>query len=98
MKFREKFLLLLQDPLVDGCEMGKVTEIFASRGDCNFFPKNEHYLKRDGTQEEGHHLFCPNGKTLDSYYMFCTKELDNYYCDGADCETCAGTSRRFLRH
>ncbi|CAB9502402.1 expressed unknown protein [Seminavis robusta] len=101
IEFREKFLLLLEDPIVDGCEIGGITEIRSSHGDCNYFPKNEHYLKRDGTERAGHQLFCPNGATLSSYYMFCTQQLDNYYCDGRDCETCAGTSRQrraqFLR-
>jgi hypothetical protein len=39
IEFREKFMLLLEDHIVEGCDMGEVTEIFSSRGDCNFFPK-----------------------------------------------------------
>ena len=99
IQFRERFLLLLEDPVVDGCDLGEVLEIYSSRGDCNFFPKNEHHLKRDGRQEE-QVVLCPNGSTLSSYYMFCSQELDNYYCDGDTCETCEEVSRRqrYLRH
>ena len=97
LQFRERFLLLTQDPVVDGCEFGKVSAIASSREECNSFPTNEHHLKRDGRQEE-QIVQCPNGAPLSSYYMFCSQELDNYYCDGAVCDTCEAVSRKFLRH
>ena len=97
LQFRERFLLLTQDPVVDGCDFGKVSAIASSREECNSFPTNEHHLKRDGRQQE-QIVQCPNGSRLSSYYMFCSQELDNYYCDGAVCDTCEAVSRRFLRH
>jgi len=98
--FRERFLLLIEDPIVDGCDIGKIDEIFSAPQDCNTFPINEHHLKRDGKQEEVDVVMCPNGSTLSSYCMFCSQELDNYYCDGETCETCEEVERRqrrFLR-
>ena len=97
LQFRERFLLLTQDPVVDGCDFGKISSVASSREECNFFPTNEHHLKRDGRQQE-QFVQCPNGSLLSSYYMFCSQELDNYYCDGAVCDTCEAVSRKFLRH
>ena len=100
-QFQDKFLLLLEDPIVDGCDLGETKQVHSSRGDCNMFPKNEHYLKRDGKQKEDQVLYCPNGETLSSYYMFCSEELDNYFCNGDNCETCEEISRQRrqnLRH
>jgi hypothetical protein len=101
IEFREKFLLLMQDPVVESCNIGEVHLILSARKYCNKFPKNEHYLKRDGKQKPGEQVICPNGEPLESYFMFCNgKTAVNYFCDGHDCETCAGVERRrhFLRH
>jgi len=100
LQFREKFLLLLEETIIDGCELGETNEILSSHSECDAFPSNEHYLKLDGTHKGSKKVVCPNGLPLSSYYMFCSKELDNYYCDGDRCEACEEIerNRRFLRH